>query len=114
MNISEQSEEKPAAENRLVPMNASGDAPREYLTIHELASRTGLSVSTLRRLQLRGSIPFYQPGGPGSRVLFPRDAIERSSAANASSPHLNPPSEPVRPTSVPRHGPQPHWMDGTK
>jgi len=114
MNTSEQSEEKPSADNRSVPMFISEEADREYLTILELSSRTGLSISTLRRLQNRKLIPFYQPGGPGSRVLFPRDAIEISSSANASSPNPIPPSEAVRPPTVPRHGPKPHWMDGTK
>ena len=49
---------------------------RDYVDIVELAARTGVSISTINRLKKRGKIPFYQPGGKRTRVLFPPDAIK--------------------------------------
>ena len=72
-----------------------------YLTTEELAERYVVSASTIRRLQRRGLIPFFQPGGPGSALRFPPDALERSTS---SSPV---PAAPSPPASLP--GPKPKW-----
>ena len=61
---------------------------RNYVDIVELAARTGFSISTINRLKKRGKIPFYQPGGKRSRVLFPSDAIE--TAADSQTPAITP------------------------
>jgi hypothetical protein len=47
-----------------------------YLTKHQLVARSGLSASTVQRYKDAGKIPFFQPGGPGGKLLFPPDAIE--------------------------------------
>src|SRR6516225_2482345 len=49
-----------------------------YLTLAELSAQTTLSESTLKRLCQKGAIPFYQPGGPRTRIVFPPDAIEQA------------------------------------
>src|SRR5262245_50158632 len=48
-----------------------------YLDIRELSARSGLSVTTLRRYARDGKIESLQPGGPGSKLLFRPDALER-------------------------------------
>jgi hypothetical protein len=85
---------------------SKSDGDVQYVTVAELSRRSRLSVATLHRLKDAGKIPFYQPGGKGSRLLFPADAIERAAdaaqreqptAANENeSQHLN--------------GPCPAWM----
>lgn len=57
---------------------------KDFLSIDELSERTGLGVSTLRRLARTGRIPVYQPGGKGGKLLFPPDAIERAGQASES------------------------------
>ena len=88
-------------------------AKRRYLTVKELAAATGLSVSTLRRLQRKGRLPFFQPGGPGTRIVYPPDAIEQAADLDPGPR----PSLPRDPTSSPRgggprRGPRPKWLGG--
>jgi excisionase family DNA binding protein len=88
---------------------AEGTVGRRFLSITELAAATGFSVSTLRRLQQKGVLPFYQPGGPRTRLVFPADAIERCvEAGSACLPTPLPPSE--QPAARQR-GPKPKWMN---
>lgn len=47
-----------------------------YLTIEQFAELSTLSVPTLRRLVKKAAIDAIQPGGPRTRVLFRRDALE--------------------------------------
>jgi hypothetical protein len=87
------------------------DDTQKYCDFEEFARLTGLSVSTLKRRKRDGSLFYFQPGGPRSRVLIPRDAIERvlsqpKLAVNVpekpSPAHLN--------TKTPRlPGPLPKW-----
>lgn len=86
----------------------SETAARSYLTLDELAAHTGLSPSTLRRLWRRRRIVGYQPGGPGTRVLFPPDAIERAVGGESSS--TDPLPSPLPPD--PQRGPRPRWQGG--
>jgi excisionase family DNA binding protein len=95
------------------------DAPsaKTFLTREELSARTGLSVSTIHRLKRAHLIPFYQPGGKGSRVLFPPNAIEVANRANPDdistvSQEATVPSEPVLPKRLP--GPRPRWRAETQ
>ena len=82
------------------------------LTINELSQRSRLSVSTLNRLKKAGLIPFFQPGGKGSRVTFPADAIERACADTADAQTV--PAAPI--AALPRKlsGPPPKWMGSTR
>ena len=86
-------------------MNESRDK-RSYLDINQLVTRTGLSPATLWRLKRSGKIPYYQPGGKGSRVKFPEDAIEQ--ILQLESPESAPYGNDKLPPQLP--GPQPGWM----
>lgn len=52
------------------------DARPVYLTKKQFVSRSGLSAATVQRYKDGGKIPFFQPAGPGGKLLFPPDAIE--------------------------------------
>ncbi len=62
---------------------------RRYFALKELARISGVSEVTLRRYWRDGKITGFQPGGRGSRVLFPHDALERNSVAPPAA--LEPP-----------------------
>ena len=81
------------------------NAARTYLNIQEFARFSGLSVSTVRRLVEAGNIPFYQPGGKGTKVLLRRDALELTHA-KSDLPGLSQDPEAAK---TPR-GPKPRWM----
>lgn len=82
-----------------------------YISITELSAIGGLSVSALRRRVRDGSLPFIQPGGPRSRLLFRRDVLDRladpgsppalAADAPAHDDDANSP-QPARPLSGPR------------
>ena len=71
-----------------------GVPERRYLTVEELSKATTLSVSTLRRRFKEGSIVGFQPGGRGSKILFPIDAIEKIQCQPPSIPAHRPPAGP--------------------
>ena len=73
-----------------------------YLTIQELSDRSRLSVTQLRRMAHAGQITYFQPGGPGGRMLFPPDAIERAGQQSAIQ---------EAPFQKKLSGPRPKWMD---
>lgn len=79
----------------------------EYVNKQELAARTGFSPATIQRLKDRGLIPFYQPGGKGSRVTFPSNAIERLAADEQGGMSSGAPFAEQSRTRIP--GPQPRW-----
>jgi predicted DNA-binding transcriptional regulator AlpA len=58
--------------------------PAPYLDKRQLVSLSGLSASTIQRYKRDGTIPFFQPGGRGCAVRFPRDAIEAARQQAAS------------------------------
>jgi len=78
------------------------------LTIEELSQRSRLSVSTLNRLKKAGLIPFFQPGGKGTRVTFPPDAIERACAATAADQAVSAAQVATLPKKL--SGPPPKWL----
>ncbi|MBL8826022.1 MAG: helix-turn-helix domain-containing protein [Planctomycetaceae bacterium] len=86
-------------------MSQDRTSPR-FVDIKELSQQSGLSVSTITRLKNAGQIPFYQPGGKRSRVLFPIDAIEAG-----GSPTMPPIPVTETPHQSPdrRKGPTPLW-----
>jgi hypothetical protein len=55
---------------------AGSSAPTAYLNKKQFVARTGLSAATVQRYKDGGKIPFFQPAGPGGKLLFPSDAIE--------------------------------------
>src|SRR5437764_108619 len=82
-----------------------------YLGYEDLQVRTGLSLSTLRRRVREGRIPFFQPGGPGTRIIFPEDVIER--LLQPTHTHIAP-EQPPEPSAYPTppRGPKPKWQRG--
>jgi len=80
---------------------------RPLLTLQELCQQSRLSPATVHRLKNAGKIPFYQPAGPGGRLLFPADAIERACPrADETSP-----ATPSTSASARLSGPLPNWMN---
>lgn len=57
------------------------DATKQFQTLKELVVSSGLSEATIRRRVKDGTLPYEQVGGPGKRLLFPLDAIERAGCA---------------------------------
>ena len=93
---------------------------RRFVTKQQLMAQTGLSGATIERYKKKRKIPFYQPGGRGARVMFPRDAIEAAVRQSTPEPHA------AAATSSPVHqagvqtgetlgspklsGPRPRWQ----
>jgi excisionase family DNA binding protein len=80
-----------------------------YLTYEELSARTGISVSTLRRRVKDGKLPYFQPGGRRTRLVFPVDVVERLLQSAPTSSQTLPESQ-LQPVAHPLQGPQPKWM----
>jgi excisionase family DNA binding protein len=57
---------------------------KPLLTLAELSQTSGLSASTIRRLVRAERIPFFQPWGKGGKLLFPGDAIEKTSPVTSA------------------------------
>lgn len=77
---------------------------KQYLDIDELSTLSGLSASTLRRYVRQGKIIALQPGGPGSRLLFRPDALERVATLPEET------GEQVSPGHRQLPGRRPGWM----
>jgi excisionase family DNA binding protein len=60
---------------------------KELLTINQLAQRSGLSVSTLRRRVKDGSLPAIQPGGAGKKMLFLPTVLDALSTPRVVDAH---------------------------
>lgn len=91
----------------LVPAVESTDPHQTYLDVRALSARTGLSVSTIHRLKKEKKIPYFQPGGPRGRILFPEDAIELGCHANVDG------QKTISENSAEKSrlsGPRPAWM----
>ena len=58
---------------------------RECCLIEEFSAKFGIFQSTSRRRIRDGSLPFFQPGGPGTRILIPKDALTRKTIAGTSA-----------------------------
>lgn len=81
----------------------------QYVSIAELARISGMSLSTLHRLKRTGRIPYFQPGGKGARILFPRDALERSTPMDSKVGDSHDIQE-FKDQKRKLPGPQPKWM----
>lgn len=83
-------------------------APAEYLTFSEFLALWVGSEKTLRRRLEDGSIPKYQPGGPGTLIAIPRSAL---SIPASPKPKLNKQqtltSRQTNEAQIP--GPNPKW-----
>ena len=56
----------------------------DYLTLQELAERSGYSVSTIMRYKKQGKIPFYQPGAVCVSILI---VTERHDSLSSPAHH---------------------------
>jgi hypothetical protein len=97
-----------------------------WLSIAAFVQLSNLSDSTVRRRIRDGSIPSAQPGGAGTKLLIPADALAScvsakpntgTSASNDIGATPAPLTNPTQfqttnaPDHVPaRHGPQPKWQ----
>jgi excisionase family DNA binding protein len=95
-----------------VPISQAADqqTPRKCLTIEELSQWTGLSVSTIRRRVKDGTIPFLQPGGRRSRIVFPPDIVERLIQITSQKSTNTEPIAVIPPEKPQRRGPRPKWQ----
>ena len=82
-------------------------APRLYYTIKEAAQVLGLSVATVRRRIDDGTLPVFQPGGEGTAVRVPVDALK--CATDTKSPAIESSPHDAKPKPR-RKGPQPKWQ----
>ena len=78
---------------------------RAYLTLREFCIHTKLSEATIRRRCKAGDIPYVQPGGSRTRLLFRADALEQA-PGGARTPPPQPKLDP--PPSIPE--PPPRWQ----
>ena len=78
---------------------------RAYMDLYQLAAHTGFSVSTINRLRRKGKIPYHQPGGPGTKIVFPHDAIERVYEPSGEVVITSPTS-----AAGSQRGPKPKWL----
>jgi hypothetical protein len=63
---------------------------RRYLSPEEFALVTGLSLSTVHRRLARQQLPKIQPGGKGTRIMIPLDAIEIAKPAADNGQKMSP------------------------
>jgi excisionase family DNA binding protein len=87
----------------------------EYLSLAQFSTYSGLSQSTLRRRIRDGSLPAIQPGGPGTRLVIPRDALDRLrrqppllGGGSEGGPRAALPATSDQPRHLP--GPRPSWI----
>lgn len=85
------------------------ERPRDGFTVAEYAELSSLSASTVRRRIADGTLPKWQPAGPGTRVIIPVACLP-SAVTSALSP-LPALPVPVSAEAVkPRiSGPTPRW-----
>lgn len=87
---------------------------RSYLSPEEFCHHSGLSLATVHRYLKKGKLPFYQPGGPRTRILIPTDAVESVSRSatqggRAAAPATAQPSSTSADRRAPLPGPRPRW-----
>lgn len=80
--------------------------PDEILTFKEFLALWVGSEKTLRRRLDDGSIPKYQPGGPGTLIGIPRSAL---SSSHSALPQQNQQQETNPNNMVQIPGPKPSW-----
>ena len=61
----------------------------QYLTIEQFAEKCPLSIPSIRRLINKGELDHAQPGGKGSRILIPVDALERCTRRAEAQPGVS-------------------------
>ncbi len=84
------------------------ESPRDGFTVAEFAGRSSLSASTIRRRIADGTLPIWQPAGPGTRVIIPATCLPSAVSVATPLPECPVPGLPsaVKPR-IP--GPMPRW-----
>ena len=85
----------------------NGDIPK-LLTLKEFSNSSKLLPATIHRLKRQGKIPFFQPSGPGGKVLFPADAV--AIAAKSAFDTFTAASHGTSSGTAHLSGPRPAWM----
>jgi hypothetical protein len=94
--------------------------PPKLLSPREVAKLTGFGIATIRRRLADGSLPKFQPGGPGTRIGVEPTALVATNSIRAA---CGPAAASSQPLPVPRTraadatrlaGPQPRWMNSKK
>jgi hypothetical protein len=87
---------------------------RKFLSPKEFVAVSGISLATVHRRLKSKQLPKYQPGGPGTRIMIPVDAIEISTPAADSGRNGQRISSTAtnvgRTDKVHLSGRRPHWM----
>jgi len=52
---------------------------QDFLSVEEFSLASSLSASTIRRRIKEGTLPVWQPGGPGTRVLLAASLLTQAS-----------------------------------
>lgn len=47
----------------------------DFISMKELAQIGGVSLRTVKRWRKKGTIPIFQPGGPGTAILIPKSRL---------------------------------------
>lgn len=86
-------------------------ADRDGLTVEEYKELTSISESTIRRRIKDGTLPSWQPGGPGTRVLLPVSSLpSHQSLVTQSEPPGKQSPKPQATANISRlPGPKPRW-----
>ena len=82
----------------------SANPTGKFLKVKEFAQRSGLSDKTIRRRIAQRQLPIVQPGGPGTTILIPADALDR---LVINGDHDAEPK--AVPAAARRAGPRPRW-----
>ena len=88
---------------------ATASHQKTYLDIFELSARSDVSVPTIRRYVRKGTIKAFQPGGPGSKLLFLPDALERAVGSDETLDPSHTIASCAEPGSLP--GRRPGWKN---
>ena len=80
----------------------------EYLTFSEFLDLWVGSEKTLRRRLKDGSIPKYQPGGPGTLIAIPRSALSISSSPKPQTNNQQTTTS-TNTNEAQNPGPKPEW-----
>jgi hypothetical protein len=81
---------------------------QDYLSVTEFSAASTLSESTIRRRIKDGTFPFWQPGGPGTRVLLSASLLEKANGSPLKPD--NSPAQQIKPAPPPHlPGPRLRW-----
>lgn len=87
---------------------------RQFVSPQVFARLAGISESTLWRRIRDGSIPSWQPGGRGTRVLVPLSALDSVRIPDTRGAPITDVAAVCQPVQKPIPGPRPQWLARTQ